>query len=208
MISGQPVNHLERISQLINNISKYKVCINENPYVRVANDERMKSRDEYKSRGERRRDDAETRGRVEPEEQSSEKCRAETRDESREQSAGRDETLSAARDEMQSAGRDESRAPAEMRIVSKQRRKARAKTRAMTAKCSSSCGALRYIERAQLLPWCCTWRVISMSTPTGAVRDAHLAPLALLTRATNARDCIRRALVTKPPTLILNICKF
>ena len=32
MISGQPLNHLESITQLINNISQYKVCINGNPY--------------------------------------------------------------------------------------------------------------------------------------------------------------------------------
>ena len=32
MISGQPVNHLESITQLIYNISQYKVCIKGNPY--------------------------------------------------------------------------------------------------------------------------------------------------------------------------------
>ena len=58
--------------------------------------------------------------------------------------------------------------------------------------------ALSYREIAQRLPWCCTWRVISTSTPTGAVRGAHLAPLATLTRATHACGCIRRARVTTP----------
>ena len=71
----------------------------------------MQSRDECRSSGERRRGDAETRGRAGPEEQSSEKCRAETRDQTRETRAerSRDETLSAGRDEMQSVGRDENR---------------------------------------------------------------------------------------------------
>ena len=32
MISGQPVNFFESITQLINNISQYKICINRNPY--------------------------------------------------------------------------------------------------------------------------------------------------------------------------------
>ena len=32
MISGQPLNHLETVTQLILNISQYKVCINGNPY--------------------------------------------------------------------------------------------------------------------------------------------------------------------------------
>ena len=32
MISGQPLNHLETDTQLINNISQYKICINGNPY--------------------------------------------------------------------------------------------------------------------------------------------------------------------------------
>ena len=67
---------------------------------------------------------------------------------------------------------------------------------------SSSCGVLSYIERTQRLPWFCTWRVISTSTPTSAVRGAHLAPLAPLTRAAHARGCIRHARVTTPSTLV------
>ena len=141
----------------------------------------MQSRYECRSRGERRRGDVETRGRAELEEQSSEKCIAETRDQTRDESR-------------------ESREPAETRIVSKQRCKARAKTRAMTAKCSSSCGALYYIEKAQMLPWCCKWRVISMSTPTGAERGVELAPLAPLTLAAYVRYCITRERVTTAPT--------
>ena len=41
------------------------------------------------------------------------------------------------------------------------------------------------------------------STPTGAVRGPHLAPLAPLIRAAHARDCIRRARVRTPSTAIL-----
>ena len=118
--------------------------------------------------------------------------RAETRAER--ERAGRDET------QRRSAGRDESRATAETKRVSKERRKAREKTRAMAARCSSSGGALSYIARAQWLPWRRTGRAISTSTPMGAVLGTHLAPLAPLTRAAHARYCIRHARVTTPPT--------
>ena len=53
--------------------------------------------------------------------------------------------------------------------------------------------ALLYIERAQRLPWCAKWRVISTSTPTSAVIGVHLAPLAPLTLAAHAHYCTRRA---------------
>ena len=56
-------------------------------------------------------------------------------------------------------------------------------------------------EREQRLPWCRKWRVISTSTPTGAVRGVHLAPLA---REAHARDGIRRARVTTPATLVIS----
>ena len=155
----------------------------------------MQIRDECRS--------AETRGRAGPEEQSSEKCRAETRPETRAERAERRQRRDAEcrqrRDaerrqrRKQSAGRDENRLETETHSESEN-------TSNDSQKCSSSCGALCYIERAQWLPWCCKWRVVSTSTPTSAVRGVHLAPLAPLTLAAHARYCIRRGVVT-PPTI-------
>ena len=113
---------------------------------RVANDERMQSNDECRSRGKRRIGGVETNGRAGPDEQSSEKCIAETRPETRAERK-KDETLS--------AGRYNSRASSETkaelrqrRESSRNRRKARAKTQGMTEESSSSCSALSYIESA------------------------------------------------------------
>ena len=94
----------------------------------------------------------------------------------------------------------ESSAPAETR------RKARAREHEQWQQMPELVRSAIYgLERAQRLPWCCTWRVISTSTPTGAVRGAPLASLGPLTRAAHARDCIRRARVTTPPTTAYNM---
>ena len=107
--------------------------------------------------------------------QSRRTTRTDQRRKQREQSAGRDENRATA--ETKAERRlDETRLETEMQSESE-------RTRAMTIKRLSSCGALCYIERAQGLPSCSTWRVISTSTPTGAVRCTRLAPLSQLTRA-------------------------
>ena len=109
---------------------------------------------------------------------------AETRAEER---ANRDETQKG------SAGRVESRAAAKTKRVSKETHSDRENT-------SNDSLKLELVRRTFLyreLSWCCSW-----STPTGAVRGVHLAPLAPLTRAAHARYCIRRALVTTPPTSV------
>ena len=62
--------------------------------------------------------------------------------------------------------------------------------------------SLLYIEKGQR-PRDVAREAVSTSTPTGAVRGAHLAPLVPLTGAARAheRDCIRRARVTTSPTV-------
>ena len=117
--------------------------------------------------------------------------RSRSRDEKKQSSDGsrvksREYTIAEQRPEQM---KDESKAQAETRRVSKHGSKRLRE---------NTCGALCYIERGQRLP-CCTWRVISTSTPTGAVRSVHLAHLAPLTRAAY---CIRRACVTIPPTRV------
>ena len=106
--------------------------------------------------------------------------RVESRDERRaeERRQRREQSERAIRDEMQrgSAGRVESRAPAETKRVLKERRKAREKIKSNDRlKLDLVRRALvLYIERAQRPSWCRTWREISTSTPTSAVRSAHL----------------------------------
>ena len=99
-------------------------------------------------------------------------------------------------------------APAGTKAERRQRRNTSQKrrvSRAMTAMSNDSL-KLELVRRALLYRESATAFVvlhvksIFTSTPTGAVRGAHLAPL---TRAAHVRDCIKRARVTTPPTAIL-----
>ena len=109
--------------------------------------------------------------------QSRRKTKTDQRRKQREKSAGRDETLI--------AGRDENRAPAETKAERRldetrfetETQSENERTRAMTTKRSSSCGALYDIEIAERLLSCSTWRVIFTRMPTGAVRCTRLSPL-------------------------------
>ena len=165
----------------------------------------MQSRDECRSRGERRRGDAETRGRAEPRrtELREMQSRDQTRDESRENRAP-------AETRRWMLAETRCRAPAETKAERRQRRESSRNRDAKRERKHEQWQpkmlelvrrALLYtIERAQRLPWCCKWRVVSTSTPTSAVRGVHLTPVAPLTLAAHARYCIRHARVTTPPT--------
>ena len=154
--------------------------------VEVTHDEQeARSRGRDETEAEQRREQSWEKWRDESRaETRAEERREQTRDESRESRAPAEtrrwvpaETRTERRlRRKQSTGWEETRLETETQSESERRR-------AMTAKCSSSCGALCYIERAQRLPSCSTWRVVSTSTPTGAVRGVHLSPLTRATRA-------------------------
>ena len=164
------------------------------PYTLLRATRRARGVAEAEMKQKRNRDEnwapAETRAELRQREQ-----RPETRPETRAERAEHRQRRDAERRQRRKlrAGRDEIRLETETQSESEN-------TNNDSQKCSSSCGALCYIERAQRLPWCCKWRVISTNTPTSAVRGVHLAPLASLTLAAHARYCIRRARVTTPPT--------